>query len=60
MLTCHLTLSGGACFVCVESTERGTIALLYQGEPQLPTAESSARDESDIAAPLKIPGRWLK
>ena len=28
------TLSGGVCFVCVESTEHGTVALLYQGEPQ--------------------------
>ena len=27
-------LSGGACFVCVESTECGATALLFQGEPQ--------------------------
>ena len=26
--------SDGVCFVCVENTEHGTIALLYQGEPQ--------------------------
>ena len=34
MLTGHQTLSGDACFVCVQSTECGTIALLYLGEPQ--------------------------
>ena len=28
------TLSGGACFVCVESTELGNIALLFKDEPQ--------------------------
>ena len=34
MLTCHRTLSSGACFVCVESTECSNIALLYKDEPQ--------------------------
>ena len=34
MLTGYQTLSGGACFVCVQSTECGAIALLYLGEPQ--------------------------
>jgi len=28
------TLSGGACFVCVESKERGNIALLFKDELQ--------------------------
>ena len=35
LLTCQLTLCGGACFVCVESTERDTIPFLFQGEPQV-------------------------
>ena len=61
MLAYHRTLSGGACLVCVESTERGTIALLFQDERQrltlLPMAESRTRDERDIADPLLV-GKW--
>ena len=55
MLTCRRTLSGDACFVFVESTERDTIPFLFQGEPQvtpLPTAEP--RDGSDIADPSLV------
>ena len=49
------TLSGDACFLFVESTERDTIPFLFQGEPQitpLPTAEP--RDGSDIADPSLV------
>ena len=49
-LTCQQALSGDACFVFVESTERDTIPFLFQGEPQvtpLPTAEP--RGGCDIA-----------
>ena len=49
-LTCQRALSGDACFVFVESTERDTIPFLFQGEPQvtpLPTAEP--RGGCDIA-----------
>ena len=55
MLTCRRTLSGDACFVFVESTERDTIPFLFQGEPQvtpLPTAEP--RDGSYIADPSLV------
>ena len=57
MLTRHRTLSSGACFVCVESTERDTNAFLFQGEPQRSlqlylTAEP--RDGSDIADPSLV------
>ena len=59
MWTCHRTLSGGACFVCVDSTEPGNICLAVQGWATealapLPTAESRARDRSDITNPSLV------
>ena len=54
MLTRQQTLSGGACLHCLVLWN-DTIALLFQGEPQItPLPKAELKDGSDIADPSLV------